>query len=195
MMAFLSGLLSGIVSGITTVLILWGWKNYLFIPKVFFGHDICKIDYGTDTNGYAFIFQNTGRRHILDFKVNASLYLPGILPWDTNISRKFTIPTAINRFILKGNPVSTRFRFEECAELFSCQHIPSTLKLDIQRKKDALEKIFAFCPRAYLIVYIMGYDEQTGIRKVFESKPYRREDIKCGTFDRKSLKATAEQSE
>lgn len=190
---FFVGIISGIISGILTVLILWLWRVKIFVPKLIFGSHLCKVIKKDNKHCYYFIFKNIGKRNIVDIVVKSFIYIQGIAEHDRKLKIGFEAPTQIRRIVLEKKSVSAEIYLEQSDTIFLSTDIPEYIKNKIKIKEDSLEQLLGLGKEAYLVIIVMGSDEISGSRKYFRSKEYRIENIKKGRFERKTMEVICDE--
>jgi len=181
--------LLGVVSGLISTLIFWIIKNKISPPKVHFGEDISRITYSSGENGYIIIYKNTGHRKLIDISLKVIVRIPGIVVWDKSLTQTFHLNTTSDKkFLLDKNiPTTTRITLENSDNLLISGLISKEIKNKIEEKNFALDELLKLSPKSYVSIFILGNDEVTGVRKVFESKKYSINDIRDGKFNRDTM--------
>lgn len=181
--------LLGVVSGLITTIFFWLIKNKITPPKVEFGNDISRITYPSGNVGYIIILKNIGHRRLIDISLKVIIYIPEIVTWDKSLTQKFNLKTSSDDKILleKAIPITTRIILEESNDLLNSGLIPANIKNTITEKQYALDELLKLSPKSYLRIFLLGNDEVTGVRKVFESGKYSLANIKDGKFNRKTM--------
>lgn len=182
----------GVLAGFITTVLLWLFKNNFFPPNIEFGEDISKVINHDGKNKYVFIFKNKGHRRLIDITVKAVIRVPGIVPWDSNLTQTFYAKTtADNKFILDTSiPITASILLEISEDIFDSHLLPDNIKELIINRDRTLENLFSLHSDSCVKIYILGNDQVTGVRKVFESKEYFINDIKTGVFDRVKMVVT-----
>ena len=180
-------LLLSVPIGAISSLIAWWILNYCIKPKITFSENISKV-IENSKSFYRFKFENSGRRKIVDSEITAKLRIKGLkystnweiiyLPLDNN---KIPIIKSIKKEKSKLREVprlelgligSKYFRF-----------LPDNIIEKIKNDSITLEDLMNLRNKTELILIVSGYDEISGAKKTFESKPYQIHDIKNGKFD------------
>lgn len=177
--------------GAFSSLIAWWVLNYWIKPKINFSNDISRLDVD-NKSFYRFKFENSGTRRILDSEITAKLRIRGLkfsknweviyLPLDND---RIPVIHSIKKYYKKIREVP---RIElSFIDLKYYRFLPERIIDKIQKDTITLEELMNLGIDSELILYITGFDEISGARKTFESKPYKVSDIKKGPFDNYGL--------
>ena len=180
----LTSTLVGIPLGILTSLVAWWVLFHRIVPKIEFSPDISKFYFQNLGMKYRIKFRNSGRRGIIDMEVFPILRIRGLnhqLP-DNLFNIRLNTSLINNRISnLKENRVITLL--PENTPKFGENIFPEYIREKYQSKELNLEDLFKIRNDVKLVIEVFGYDEFSGARKLFSSKPYTIKDIQYGTFD------------
>jgi len=178
--------------GIAASFLTWWMLFHWFVPKIEFSPFISKVPRsGGSGFSYRIKIINTGRRSILGVDVYARLVidwqgkgtLSGLyLPFSSEGEKKFDIP------ILKRNGNRVLSLFINSVQSFQTNvKYPPTFKEKAIAKTVTMEDALALGKTAYIQVFVSGYDEFSGARRVFESPKYAVSDIYSNRFAKNGL--------
>jgi hypothetical protein len=183
--------LLGFLVGLLTSFLTWWILAHWIIPKIEFSKDISKLKTEDDGSGYMYRikFINVGRRGLIDMQVVARLLIKGLsiprnwvtikIPLEWNGSYKTEIP----KLSAKSNRIIRLF-LSSSPDLQMNSYIPEVIRDKARLGKLTLEELLSLGSRAKLTIWVFGYDEFSGARKLFKSYEYQAEDIKDGRFGR-----------
>ena len=177
----------GIISGAISPILYWTYKNHISLPKIEFSENITKNIYDDSSIGFIYIWKNTGKRRIIDISVEANIKIPGLVKYNPNLKQIISFETkAQKKFVTEvGKARSSRLIVDEYS-LKRNKILVNHLKIRIDSEIN-IETLFELSPDAEITINILGNDEKTGIRKVFESPIYTKESIIEGVFNRETL--------
>lgn len=197
--------------GIICSFIVWGVLNFLIVPKVKFSENIGKIESKRFKSGieYRFKIENSGRRSIIDIKLQANIKIRGLRDDFPNNWTIKSIPLSrqeivelisvkkqrkINKKAKKKygknfvrQPLGKRVIYFNISKIdLSFSNFPK--KISDNTESIILEDLFNLDSKAELVISGYGYDDFSGTKKSIKSKTYKIEDIKEGKFERDTLK-------
>ncbi len=184
--------LIGLVIGLGTSFFSWWVLFHGIVPVIDFAGFISKIPKRAGPgHSYRVKFQNTGGRAIIGVEVFARLVIDWegnknwsavYIPFSRDGDRKVEMPK-----IGKGFTRVLTF-FPNLVEAFTANpRYPETFRQKAKKNELTMEDVLALGKEAKLRVYVSGYDEFSGARKVFESAFLCTADIKEGSFKGLSL--------
>jgi hypothetical protein len=180
-------LLLSVPIGAFSSLIAWWILNYCIKPKIKFSNDISKIE-EDNKSFYRFKFENSGKRRIIDAEIIAKLRIKG-LKYSTNWEIIY-LPLDNDHIPIIKSTKKEKNKLREIPRLELgltdskyFRFLPSDIKDKIDDDTITLEDLMNLGNDSELVLLVTGYDEISGARKTFESKPYKVEDIKKGKFD------------
>jgi hypothetical protein len=198
------GFLVGLLTGILANGLFWWILNHKIVPCLRFSPDISKnskLPTQLDASAYSYRIklENSGRRSIIDVEIIARLrfnspsgHLPHNwhninIPWTHNGDTKYQIP----RLLPLNNNNDVRhiltFLINDIDEFRESTRYYDDIKMKANQRTLILEDILSLVPNATLQLIAFGYDEFSGVRKLFVSKQYTINDIKVGLFERNGL--------
>jgi len=184
----------GVFVGVISSFAAWWIIFHLNIANIKFSPNLCKDRLEADNSGfrYRIKIQNFGRRAILDLELIAKYRVVGLRKnrpanWET-----VYIPLHLNR-ILKVSPYKNgqkSYIIKLCINEvndFNNNLYPTEIIEKSKTKTILLEDLLNLGTKCTLQIYGFGYDEFTGIRKLYKSKIYSLSDIQTGIFKKNSL--------
>lgn len=179
---FLGSIISGIIGGILTVLFLWWWKVKLHAPRVEFGEYIAKVKSRTDRDVYLIRIINTGTRKLINVNVQVILRIPGIVHDDVSRAQEFIVDVDSSRLILDNRAITKSLRLCKTEQIVKYGFFKPEINDKCRVGEGVLEYLMGLHEDSKLYVIVVGCDELTGVTKGFQSKNYKKEDIKEGRF-------------
>ena len=181
--------LIGVATGLGTSFFSWWVLFHVIVPRIQFSNKISKRK-SKDHAGYDYRVKilNSGSRGIVGVECIARL----IIDWEGKGNWKaFYIPmnpagerkTELPKIKKNGNRVLLLY-VSLINSIRNRGVVPDYIKSAAEEGTLGLEELFSLGTQSKLKVYISGYDEFSGARKVFESKFYSYKDIVDGTFDK-----------
>ena len=188
----------GIPVGVLCSLAAWGILFYVIVPKITFSPFISKINTKEAKSSfeYRIAFQNTGKRGVVDAEIYAKLRIYGLKPDFPRNSEFYSIPLEFDKIpkIIPqkdGSKHIIRLDVAKIDELTSRIVPHQGILSNFEENSNLLEDLLSLGTKAYLQIYVFGYDAVSGTRKVFESKQYRLNDVLHGRFSGTSLNVVA----
>lgn len=176
----------GIPIGILSSLAAWWFLFHRIVPKIEFSPNISKYDFENLGTRYRLKMRNAGKRGIIDLEVFPILKIKGLNPQLPDNWLNITLNTTLinNRISSLKEDRIIALLPEKTLKLGS-HSFPDHIREKYRKKELRLEDLMTLDYEVKLVVQIFGFDEFSGVRKLFESKPYTAKDIKYGTFDHK----------
>lgn len=189
----------GLVLGVAASFLAWWIIFHQIVPKIEFSEGISSSPRRSDPSrrSYRIKFANTGRRAIIGMEVFARLSIKWeagknwsayYIPLNSAGDRKYELPRLdrgrnriLTLWLNRSEVFRTNKRFSEA------------LRNKAEAKELELEDLLSQGEIARLQLFVSGYDEFSGARRVFASPKFELENIHKGRF--KGLVITPEQSE
>jgi hypothetical protein len=187
-----------LVIGLATSFFSWWVLFHFIVPKVEFSDAISKIPRRSGKGHlYRIKFLNTGRRGVIGVEVYARL----TFTWtDTKNITGLYVPLsndgAAKHEIPRLGPDKDRIlslRLGKVPSFRTNTRYPPEFREKAQQNAVTLEDVLSVGKSASLQIYVSGYDEFSGARKIFLSPKYGLAEISAGRFKR--LKVTEKQTE
>lgn len=194
----------GFILGIATNLLTWWILSHLVVPHIRFSPQISKTRANKtqdDRSGYKYRIkiENSGRRAAIDVEIIARLRIKGIgsfprtnwhivnIPLNTHGDKSYRIPRILPLKRDFARRHTLQFLVNEAEEFRTNPIYPEPIRKKAERRTLLLEDLLTLGNAANLQVLAFAYDEFSGARKLFVSKPYTCNDIKEGPFTTKGL--------
>jgi hypothetical protein len=179
--------LTGVAAGLGTSFLSWWVLFHVIVPRIEFSNKISKRR-SRDHAGHDYRVKilNLGRRSIVGVECIARL----IIDWEgKNNWKAFYIPmnpagerkTELPKIKKNGNRVLILY-VSLIQGIRKSGNVPDHIKMAAEEGTLELEAILSLGANAKLKIYVSGYDEFSGARKVFESDFYSCTDIVHGKF-------------
>ena len=177
--SYYSTTLAGVFLGILSSLLAWAFLFHYLIPTVSFGQYIAKTKVNYNKSGYIYRFkiENTGTRRIIDIDFYPLILISG-LRGNKQIERiKPVAGTKKTPLLIPGKARYIAIQVDK-TKRFGADYMPDLIKEKYNNGTLTLEDVLSSGTKAQLLIYVFGYDEFSGTRKLFESKIYEMNDIK-----------------
>lgn len=195
----LISILIGVPVGIAGSFIAWWIIYHKIKPVINFSSTISKIKRNPNSKNYTYRikFENSGKRAILDLNLIVKLRIKGLNPsfsgnWEVLYIPIDQINTPIIKQVKKSRTRTTITLFLNKAEDFTKPIYPNNIRKKYLDNNLELEDLFKLGSKVTLQVYGFGYDEFSGVKKLFKSNIYSANDIKEGYFDRAGLEVKSQ---
>jgi len=183
MFSFYSGIFN-VSIGICSSLIAWWMLFHVFVPKIIFSKGISKKKVTDSPSGYSYRIKivNIGNRAILDVKVivryrvkftESSSWYWVTLKIDGNYVPRIPKGKGGNRIIRI---------YPEKTESFKSKKYPNFIRGKANSETLTLEDLMDLGFKAQLVIYVFGYDEFSGSKKLYMSPLYDKSNIGTGYF-------------
>lgn len=189
----------GFVVGLLVSFVFWLFFSRVLVPKIGFSDSISKrVSRGSNGYDYRVRFKNIGRRGIISVECIARFIVDWegngtwtavYIPMNPDGARKTELPKIAPAEKAPGNGgTRTMFLYPNLVQEFrSGLRYPEEFRAKAIAGTLELEDMFQLGADAELKVYVFGYDEFSGARKLYESKYYKLPDIKLGEFENRGL--------
>jgi len=174
-------LLLGIPLGILASLLAWYILFHVIQPSIGFYGGVSKHEY-ENSGSYRIKFENIGNRTIIDLEVFIRFRVRGIGRFKKNWNIA-ELETSVKRLpiLIKGGDRIVRI-FPDKTEIFLEERWGQEINDRYNAGCLSLEDILTLGEKSQLRVYVFGFDEFSGSRRLFRSKWYQLEDICLKTF-------------
>jgi len=175
-----------VLIGILAAFFSWLFVKYFFSPKLAISENISKKVIG-DQRAYRIKIRNRGHRICSDISIVAKLEVRGLEPLLTQNFDSFFIKTSFNGTypaLAKGRSIVFHL-FNET------QYDEKYYSGDFARRieeSSSIEDLLSLTDDTKLIVYVLGTDNFSGVRKLFISKEYTTSSIVEKSFCKDSVR-------
>lgn len=174
-------LLLSFVLGVMASGLVWWLSVHYWRPSVRFSPELAEYELRNGNSFFQCAFENDGKRTIVDLEVQVRIGIKGYLGatgWAYH-----SVTSNASRIPLLAKGKQRRVRVFDTREKIEFVDKPSKSIRDKIETCRSLREIFKLGEDGALRVHIFGYDSFSGVRKHFQSKSYRIDDIRKGTFD------------
>lgn len=169
------------VFGALASFVVWWLTTHYWAPSIRFSPELAEYELPDDNSFFQCAFENYGKRSIIDLEIQVRIGIYGHLGannWAYHLVRSNASRVPM---LSKGN--KRRVRVFDTREMIEFVDKPSiSLRGDIENCQ-SLREVLQLGTDGALRVHVFGYDSFSGVRKHFQSEPYRLGDIRKGTFD------------
>lgn len=169
------------VLGVMASFSVWWLSVHYWRPSVRFSPELAEYELRDGNSLFQCAFENDGKRSIVDLEVQVRIgiksYL-GATDWAYHSVRHNA-----SRIPLLSKGKRRRVRVCDTREKIEFVDKPSKSLRDKIENCRSLREILDLGEDGALRVHVFGYDAFSGVRKHFQSKSYRFDDIRKGTFD------------
>lgn len=160
---------------------VWWLTARYWTPSIRFSPELAEYELSDGDSFFQGAFENCGQRSIIDVEILVRIGIEGhqdATGWAHHIVR-----TNASRVPLLSSGKKRRVRVFDMRDKIEFVDIPSkSLRAEIE-KCSSLRDILKLGEGGSLRIHVFGYDSFSGVRKHFQSEPYRLRDIRKGTFD------------
>lgn len=196
---YVLGVLVSCVTGIVSSFVTWWFLSHKVVPKIVFADSISKskIDEAPEANTkYRFKFYNRGRRSLIDIKITARIRIKGLKDPKTWTATKLALDWSGDKsyevpLMRPNSNLIYRFFINNVKEFKNSTIYPKQINEIAIKNELLIEDLLRLGDKAMLSIAVMGYDEFSGSRKVFISKPYHLKDIVEGKFNKMKVVPSA----
>jgi hypothetical protein len=182
-MDILLSTLIGIPFGILSSLVAWWILFHCIVPKVAFSKEILRSKSADTQSGFKYRLKvaNTGKRNIIDVEIIVRYRIKLTESSKTWIWETIKVDHGKVPRIPKGKGGNRIFRiYPEMTQCFSSDRYPDYIRKKAEDGSLSLEDVMSAGYKSNIIIYIFGYDEFSGTRKLFLSSSYDLSKIKEG---------------
>jgi hypothetical protein len=190
---------AGLVVGTAASFSAWWLVFHWIIPKVEFSSGISSVPRRSDSlrRSYRIKFANTGKRAMVGVEAFARLRIKWdssgnwtgyYLPFNSDGDRKYDVPR-----LERGANRILHLWINQVRAFRTANRFPMEIRAKAKQKQLTLEDLLSLGVTATVQMFVSGYDEFSGARKVFASPVYALTDIRCGRF--RGLSVVESQSE
>lgn len=172
--------------GVTASWIFWLYLTRRLSPRLEFSSKVC-ISRNNDLIKYRIKIRNSGNRAAVDFSAYCLLRVPGVATGENfklvalrtlDVPLPRLAPKAARVITVKTDGLNPR----------AVETIPDPLRSWLNRNPPSgVDQIIRSFPGSELVLHISAYDEVSGSRKFFRSKPYTESDFLWGYFDQSGV--------
>lgn len=173
----------GVLSGFFLSVCYWIFSHYIFPPSIKFNDKITKRKYPDESLGYFILYKNTGKRKLIDPIIQVTVYIPGLVN-NNPITKQlvFIENTGRDRLFIPTTKefdgyIKSKLLLDESKSLKHNKLLPEDVLEKVESNTLTLDDLMDINAGSYLKVRIIGSDETTGVRKLFESENYSQNDI------------------
>ena len=187
-------LLLGMSGGFLLSFVFWWWINHRLVPEISFSEELSKrpIEYDQQEYRHQFAFKNTGARLIINIRIKARLVITDPRK-NGSLELNYYNITLSNYEFFELEPERTIFMAPLLAQSIGLetQILDEALTTSRRANTLTLEGVFDIYPDSFFYVQAIGTDIYSNATKVFQSKNYKRQDVRLGVFKRGSLNISA----
>ncbi len=176
---FVANLLS-FVLGFMASFLVWWLLQHRWIPKIKFAEELNKYQIPSGPFIYRCAFINSGKRDIIDVEVIVRIGVNefmGATGWAYH-----TIKTNASRIPVLSPEKRRVVRLFDMREKLEFIDAPSKSLRDKVLACKTLTEVLSLGKDATVQIHVFGYDSFSGTRRHFESKLYRKVDIRLGRY-------------
>ena len=175
------GLSASFFLGVLASLFVWWITTHYLKPNILFSEEVAEYILSNEESFFQCAFQNIGKRDIVDLEIYVRISIfryKGATGWASHI-----VKSNASRVPLLSPNKNRRVRIFDSRDQIEFLDVPSkSIRTEIEKCR-SLRNILTLGDDATVRVHVFGYDALGGSRKHFQSKEYRRRDIRKGTFN------------
>lgn len=178
-----------VVFGLLASLLSWLWITRGLSPKIIYSDMISMNDkWPGGPTKFRIKIKNVGRRAAVDFSAICLLRIPGVATGDNyKLIKLRTLDVPLAR-LERGNSRIVTVKTDGLNKNH-VRDLPDPLPEWLNQKPAVgLDKILEAFPGSELVLYLSAYDEVSGVRRTYRSKPYTAQSITRGYFEPAGVK-------
>lgn len=182
--------LVGLLGGLCLSFVLWWLLNHYLVPKLEFSEELSRRPVTYDKQGvrHQFAFKNTGKRSIINIRLKARVRIPLRNKKGTTILNFFDISLSNNEIFEMKPGVMLRMSLDlHDSSSLNTPLLDKSITVKVNARELTVDDLFECYPNAVFFVQIIGTDIYSNATKVFNSKQYKKEDVRSGVFTKRSL--------
>jgi len=176
----------GFPFGVLSSFVAWWLLFHYFVPRISFSAQIRKTE-TEDTKSrseYRVKVKNIGKRTMIDIELIARYRVKGVVPDRPNNWKWENLKVDSDRVPMIQPSTNRIFRiFPEQTESFKYAPYPDNIREKAQEGILTLEDLLGLKQGSEIRMYIFGFDNFSGARKLFVSQFYNISSIKPDMFD------------
>lgn len=179
----------GIIAGLITSFAIYIYKVKFRPPSLEFGNELSRTVYADETIGFKYIYKNSGKGKLVDVSMKALIKIPGQVASNDKLKQVIRFNTNNHdRFVVDLNKVISNKLIIDMQSLSNNKTISFVLKDKLASNEDInIDTLLELSPDCTIQIFVLGNDEVTGLRRVFESKEYTKNCIRNGSFNRETM--------
>ena len=185
-MELLLSMVVGILLGVLSSLIAWWILFHYIVPRISFSAHIRKTE-TEDTKSrseYRIKVKNVGKRTMIDIELIARYRVKGVNPSRSSNWKWENLKIDSDRIPMLQPKTNRIFRiYPEQTETFKYAPYPENIRVKAHECTLTLEDLLGLDETSGIQMYIFGFDNFSGARKLFISQSYDINSIKSDLFD------------
>jgi len=166
--------------GVLGSFLVWWLSVHYWTPAIKFSHELAEYRLSDGSSFFQCAFENCGKRPIVDVEILVRIGVDkhlGATGWAYH-----SVRSNASRVPLLACGKRRRVRVFDTRDKIDFVDIPSKSIREQIEQCESLRDVLELGEDAALRVHVFGYDSFSGVRKHFQSEPYRIHDIRIGTF-------------
>lgn len=166
--------------GILASFVVWWLTYHFWKPRVSFSQEIAEYELPNRESFFQCVFENTGKRDIIDLEILVRVGIKGYLGTETWAYH--TVRSNASRVPVLSPGKRRRVRVFDTRDDIEFVDLPSKSIREAIESCHSLHDILKLGNEAAVRVHVYGYDSFSGARKHFQSERYTQHSIRKGTF-------------